>query len=418
MSMFKKATRKQLRLRLAIDGPAGSGKTFTGLRLAFALGQRVAAIDTERGSASKYAGEAPDGVPFNFDVLELDDHSPSNYTAAILAAGQAGYDALLIDSLSHAWAGQGGALDLHTKAADRERNSFTAWKNVTPMHNEMVEAILRSPCHVIATMRTKTEYVLEPNERGQMVPRKIGLAPIQRSGVEYEFDVVCDMDQDHVLRVSKSRCPQLSGKVAVKPGAPFFVPLATWLDGGEAAPADAYVATAEDLQKFAARTAAEAPPKSPQELARERRERRERKEASLPAQDAPPAADEKPEATSSPPPAPSASGEVASSSPDGPSDSPPETAAKRGRRSRAFQTSNNPDSASDYSYSLADPLRDEDRKKIFSLFTDLELSEDECRGVIQAQGVERLAQLTIGQAEQIIVGLEKELQEKRGEIPF
>ena len=248
--MFKKATKKKLKLRMAIDGPAGAGKTYTGLRFAFALAGpngRVAVIDSEHRSAAKYQGESPDGVRFDFDVAELDHYAPSTYTQVIREAGRQGYDVLLIDSLSHAWEGVGGALDQVDKKADKTGNSFTAWKDVTPMHREMVEAILACPCHVICTMRSKMDYVLEEvtNKSGKKVmqPKKVGMAPIQRQGVEYEFDVVADMDIDHTLTVSKSRCPAIDGTRAVKPGAPFIQPLAAWLgEGAEPEPVTAEAA--------------------------------------------------------------------------------------------------------------------------------------------------------------------------------
>jgi len=231
--MFKPATRKQLRLRMTIDGPSGSGKTYTALRFAFGLvelDKRVAVIDTEHRAASKYKGLAPDGVPWDFDVCELEYFSPSTYASAIEEAGSAGYDVLIVDSLSHAWEGTGGALD---QVDQKGGNKFTAWKDVTPMHRSMVEAILSSPCHVITTMRSKMEYVLE-EDKGKMVPKKIGLAPIQRAGMEYEFDVIIDLDITHQAKVSKSRCPGMDRRTASNPDASFILPLIDWLGVGEA----------------------------------------------------------------------------------------------------------------------------------------------------------------------------------------
>lgn len=225
---FERATKKRSRLRMTIDGPSGAGKTFTALTFAFALGSRVAVIDTERGSASLYADVFPP-----FDVLELEAFGPDMYTRAIQAAGEAGYEVLVIDSLSHAWEGEGGALDLVDQAAARGRdNSYTAWRNVTPLHRRMVDAILQSPCHVITTMRSKTEYVLETNERGKQVPRKVGMAPIQRQGMEYEFSIVADMDIDHKMVVSKSRCSAVDGAVILKPTGEWMRPVVAWLSDG------------------------------------------------------------------------------------------------------------------------------------------------------------------------------------------
>lgn len=233
MSGFKKAERRRRKARIALDGPSGSGKTYSALRAAFAFGGRVAVIDTEHGSASLYAGESPDGVPWQFDVMELTTFSPDVYQRAVEEAGRAGYDVLVIDSLSHAWVGEGGALDI----VDRKGgNKFTAWKDVTPMQRRMVDAMLAAPCHVIVTMRTKMEYVLETNERGQQVPKKVGMAPVQREGLEYEFDVVADMDLAHILTVSKSRCSKLQDARAVKPDGTFWRPLIQWLDSATDTP--------------------------------------------------------------------------------------------------------------------------------------------------------------------------------------
>lgn len=225
---FQKATKKRAKLRLALIGPSGSGKTFTGLTLACKLGERVAVIDTERGSASKYADR------FSFDVLELDTFSPTTYVDAIHEAEKAGYDVLVIDSLSHAWSGKDGALEQVDRAAKRtqSQNTFAAWREVTPQHNAMIDAIIGARMHIIATMRAKTEYVMETNERGKTTPRKVGIAPVQRDGMEYEFDVVADMDIDNNLIVSKSRCPQLTGAIVAKPNGNVADVLKAWLDEG------------------------------------------------------------------------------------------------------------------------------------------------------------------------------------------
>lgn len=236
MSMFKPATREKLKLRMALCGPSGSGKTYTALRSAFALagpGGKVAVIDTEHRSASKYQGDSPDGFPWQFDVCELEHYAPSNYTQVIKEAGRLGYDVIVIDSLSHAWEGVGGALDQVDSKAKKSGNSFTAWADVTPQHRDMVEAILSAPCHVIVTMRSKMDYAMEKDEKtGKTLVKKIGMAPIQRQGMEYEFDVVCDLDQDHLLVVSKSRCSEVDGQRVSKPGPAFMEPVKRWLNTG------------------------------------------------------------------------------------------------------------------------------------------------------------------------------------------
>ena len=229
---FTKATKHEAKLRLALAGPSGFGKTYTALQLATHLGGPIAVVDTERGSARKYADL------FTFDVLELDSFHPQGYIDAIHDAEAAGYAVLILDSLSHAWTGKDGALELVDKAAKRlattyrsgKEDSFTAWREVTPIHNALVDAMVQSRLHLIVTLRTKTEYVVETKD-GRTAPRKIGLAPIQRDGLEYEFDVFADLDQDNNLIVRKTRCPALAGGVFAKAGKEVATILNTWLQG-------------------------------------------------------------------------------------------------------------------------------------------------------------------------------------------
>lgn len=232
---FRKATKAQSKLRMTIDGPAGSGKTFTALTFAKTLAGdgKVAVIDTERGSASKYADL------FDFDTVELDSFSPQNYIECIKAAEGAGYAVIVIDSLSHAWEGTGGVLDLHDQATVREpgRNSYTAWRSVTPIHNKLVDAMLQSRCHVIATMRSKMDYIQTEDASGKKRIEKVGMAPIQRSGMEYEFDVVADMDTAHNMVVSKSRIFAIADAVVSKPNGEWFKQVVNWLGDGTPTPA-------------------------------------------------------------------------------------------------------------------------------------------------------------------------------------
>lgn len=227
--MFKKAERKRSKLRLALCGPSGSGKTYSALQLAFGMGGKVALIDTENGSASLYShlGE--------FDVCEIaPPFTVQKYIEAIKGAEQAGYDVLVVDSLTHAWAGQGGLLEEVDKraASSSSKNSYAAWRDVTPMHNRLVDTILQSNLHMIVTMRSKTAYEMEKGANGKVAPVKKGMAPIQRDGLEYEFTVVLDLDnQKHVAEAGKDRTGLFDGKVFV-PTQETGKELIEWLDSG------------------------------------------------------------------------------------------------------------------------------------------------------------------------------------------
>lgn len=228
---FQKAVKAQEKLRLALDGPPGGGKTYTslvvGAELAAKGGGRVALIDSERSSARKYASM------FDFDHLTLPDNDPRTYIEAIKAAAAAGYAVLIIDSLSHAWE---GTLDMKDAVQKRSKSNdgFGAWRTVTPVHNDLVDVMLRFPGHVIATMRTKMEYLIEKNEStGKSSVSKVGLKPVQRDGVDYEFDVVGDMDQENTLTITKSRCFELAGAVIRRPTKELADMLWDWLQDGE-----------------------------------------------------------------------------------------------------------------------------------------------------------------------------------------
>lgn len=228
--IIRKAERKKAKLRLGIAAPSGAGKTYGALQLAFGLGGKVGMIDTEHGSGDLYAhlGE--------YDIINIDaPYEVSKYLAAIKAFEKAGYSTIIIDSLSHAWAGDGGLLDKQGKLADGSKNSYTAWRQITPEHNALVEAMLRSPCHIIATMRAKQEYVLETNEKGKQTPKKVGLAPVQREGMEYEFTVMIDVDINHNATSSKDRTSLFDGRVfELSPDV--GETLLGWLDSGKEEP--------------------------------------------------------------------------------------------------------------------------------------------------------------------------------------
>ncbi len=235
--MFHKAVKHEAKLRLAIAGPSGSGKTYTALAVGTALG-KTAVVDTEHGSASKYADL------FDFDVVNFDaPFHPDRFVESIEAAAAAGYEVLVIDSLSHAWNGAGGLLEIVDQIAKRMKtsNSFAAWKDATPIQNRLIDGIVSAPIHIISTMRSKQEYILEQVDRGNgrsvTVPKKVGMAPIQRDSMEYEFDVYLDMDIENNAIVQKTRCPALTGTVIARPGLDLAATLREWLHGEAPPPA-------------------------------------------------------------------------------------------------------------------------------------------------------------------------------------
>ena len=202
MSMFTKATKAQAKARIAMHGPAGSGKTYTALEWATVLadGGKVAVIDTERNSASLYADK------FEFDVLSFTPpYHPERLIQVLDEAEKEGYAAVVIDSLSHFWSGAGGVLEIVDEAKSRFKgNTYAAWQVGTPLQQRMIDRILSHPAHVIATMRSKTDWQVD-SDNGRVTPVKIGLAPQQRDGVEYEFTLVLDIDVKHRASVSKTR---------------------------------------------------------------------------------------------------------------------------------------------------------------------------------------------------------------------
>lgn len=220
---IRKASRKQAKLRLGISAPSGGGKTMSALLLAYGMMReahpkisdaeiwdKIGVMDTEEGSAELYVGAEKHGVRIGeFPYIRIsDNYDPVNYTNAIHAFEKAGVEIIIADSLSHAWAGKGGLLDKQNKIAeaDPKKNSYTAWRTITPQHDALVAAMLQSPCHVIGTMRSKVEYAMQTGINGKQQVVKMGMAPIQREGMEYEFTVFLDINSNnHLAHSTKDR---------------------------------------------------------------------------------------------------------------------------------------------------------------------------------------------------------------------
>lgn len=203
---LKKATRKQIPLKVGLAGPSGSGKTYSALLLARGLAsswEKIAVIDTENGSADLYSqlGE------YNTLTLEA-PYTPERYIEAISECEKAGMEVVVLDSISHEWEGKGGILEQHGNMLG---NSFTNWAKMTPRHNAFIDKILATKMHILATMRSKQDYVLT-EKNGKQVPEKVGLKAVTREGVDYEFTLVFDLDIKHNAVASKDRTGLFMGK--------------------------------------------------------------------------------------------------------------------------------------------------------------------------------------------------------------
>lgn len=234
------AQRKRAKIRLSIQGPSGSGKTFSSLLIAKGLvgdWSKICVIDTENHSADLYSHLG------NYNVLTLGKpFTPEAYNQAIDLCEKSGIQAIIIDSLSHEWEGEGGILDIHSSMVG---NSFTNWSKVTPRHNALVQRILQSDCHVIATFRTKQDYVLS-DKNGKMVPEKVGLKSVTKDGMDYEFTTVFDLDIHHNANCTKDRTG-LFANVPHKLNVETGTKILNWCEGKKLTMEEAFEPSLEEM---------------------------------------------------------------------------------------------------------------------------------------------------------------------------
>lgn len=210
---IRKASRKQAKIRIGVFGPSGSGKTTSSLKMARGLTDdwsKVAVIDTENKSADLYS----DLGDYNVITLEA-PYTPEKYIEAIRACEKAGMEVVIIDSITHEWAGTGGILEIADELSAGAKNSFTVWSKLTPRHNAFIEAILGCRAHVICCGRSKQDYALnqvEKNGKTVNVPEKIGLKLVTRDGFDYEMTLCFDLDISHYASSSKDRTKLFDGK--------------------------------------------------------------------------------------------------------------------------------------------------------------------------------------------------------------
>lgn len=236
---LRQSERRQAKIKMALQGSAGSGKTYSSLLLAKGLTNdnlsKVAIIDTENGSADLYAHLG------SYNVLTLTPpYTPENYIKAVEMCESAGMEVIIIDSISHEW---DELLDFHSKLVG---NSFTNWAKVTPRQKAFVDKILQTNAHVIATMRTKQDYVLNQKD-GKFIPEKVGLKSVQRDGLDYEFTLVFDIDIKHNAVSSKDRTGLFMGKPEFVISSSTGKQILDWCKSGSAEPIK-QVATRQDVK--------------------------------------------------------------------------------------------------------------------------------------------------------------------------
>lgn len=204
---LKKATRKQVKLRLGLSGASGFGKTYSGLLMAYGMTNdwsKIAVIDTENESASLYSdlGE--------YNTIQLTaPYSPERYIEAIKECEDAGMEVIIIDSITHEWDGKGGCLDIQNELGGR----YQDWAKVTPRHRSFIDAILQSKCHVITTVRRKQDFEMTKDGNGKLTVQKAGTKEVTREGFEYELTVNFEFVNDkHLVKASKDRTSMFAGK--------------------------------------------------------------------------------------------------------------------------------------------------------------------------------------------------------------
>lgn len=251
----RRAEKKKVKLKMAVQGPSGSGKTWGALSLAKNLwpNAKVCVVDTENDSASLYADH------FEFDTIPLTPpFHTERYISCVDMAVKLGYDVLIIDQISHQWDGEGGILRRKEELDRRPgSNSFTNWSAFTPEHEKFKQAIVQAPIHLIATMRSKQDHILVTNEKGKQMPQKVGMAAIQREGFDYEFTLVFDVQMDHKATVSKDRTSLFNEEIVDLAAAKTADRLRAWMENG------AEVKTAPQVKPAVIPQTAQPAPKEP-----------------------------------------------------------------------------------------------------------------------------------------------------------
>lgn len=220
---LNRAERKNVKIKLGLQGSSGSGKTYSALLLAYGLTNdwsKIAIIDTENHSAELYSHLGA------YNVLSLEaPFLPERYKEAIEVCKKAQMEVIIIDSISMEW---DYILEQHSQLAG---NSYTNWAKFTPRHHSFVQSLLQVNAHVICTLRAKQDYVLN-EKNGKFVPEKVGLKAIQRDGLDYELTIVFEIDIKHNATATKDRTELFVGKTEFKISAETGKEIAEWCKKG------------------------------------------------------------------------------------------------------------------------------------------------------------------------------------------
>ncbi|MEL6347334.1 MAG: AAA family ATPase [Myxococcota bacterium] len=224
---------------MALIGGPGTGKTYSALRIASHLGEKICVIDVEHGRASLYADE------FNFDTAVLPDTHPKTYVRYLLAAQAAEYDVIILDGITPEWDGPSGCLSLVDEIQRRGADKLRAWGQITPLHDNFIQHLIRCPAHLICTVRGRQRRVVEKDSEGRQRVVMLSMGPIQQDKVLYCFPIIGEMDSTHNMHVSKSACHTLKGAVIQEPGEELARILLEWMAPPEAPTKRRYFSDAE-----------------------------------------------------------------------------------------------------------------------------------------------------------------------------
>ena len=232
---LKKATRKQVKLRMGLSAVSGGGKTYSALLLAHGITNdwsKIAVIDTENGSASLYSHLG------NFNTIDLQaPYTPERYIEAIRTCENAGMEVTIIDSITHEWDGKGGMIDISNSMSG---NSFTNWAKLTPRHQAFIDSILQSKSHIISCVRRKQDYEMNKDSNGKTTVQKAGLKEITREGFEYELTLNFNLELNHKATASKDRTGLFMDKPEFTITSETGRTLLDWCNSGEAVLPEAF----------------------------------------------------------------------------------------------------------------------------------------------------------------------------------